>query len=35
VTDDEFVEITPETIRIRKRHLTDADKKAARLALKN
>jgi GTP-binding protein len=34
ITDDEFVEVTPESIRIRKRFLTDADKKSARLAAK-
>jgi GTP-binding protein len=34
ITDDEFVEITPESIRIRKRHLTEMDKKNARLAQK-
>jgi len=34
ITDDEFVEITPESIRIRKKYLTDADKKNARLAQK-
>ncbi|MCE1190303.1 MAG: translational GTPase TypA [Ignavibacteria bacterium] len=35
ITDDEFVEITPMNIRLRKRHLTEADKKNARLAAKN
>ncbi len=34
ITDDEFVEITPENIRIRKRYLTDMDRKNARLAAK-
>lgn len=34
ITDDEFVEVTPESIRIRKRFLTDMDKKNARLAAK-
>lgn len=34
ITDDEYVEITPDSIRIRKRYLTDADKKNARLAQK-
>lgn len=31
ITDDEFVEITPESIRIRKRYLTEMDKKNARM----
>ncbi|GMU86622.1 MAG: GTP-binding protein [Ignavibacteriales bacterium] len=31
ITDDEFVEITPQNIRIRKRYLTEMDKKNARL----
>lgn len=35
ITDDEFVEITPQSIRIRKRYLTEMDKKNARLNLKN
>lgn len=34
ITEDEFVEVTPQTIRIRKRYLTDQDKKNARLAMK-
>lgn len=34
ITDDEFVEVTPENIRLRKRHLTDAAKKNARLSAK-
>lgn len=34
ITDDEYVEITPNFIRIRKRYLTDMDKKQARLAQK-
>lgn len=32
ITDDEFVEITPQSIRIRKKYLTDMDKKKAVLA---
>ena len=32
ITDDEFVEITPNSIRIRKRYLTELDKKNAKLA---
>jgi len=34
ITDDEYVEVTPENIRIRKKYLTDMDKKNARLAAK-
>lgn len=34
ITDDEYVEITPENIRIRKRFLTEMDRKNARLAQK-
>ncbi len=34
ITDDEYVEITPENIRIRKKYLTDMDRKQARLAEK-
>lgn len=34
ITDDEYVEITPESIRIRKKYLTDMDRKQARLAEK-
>lgn len=34
ITDDELVEVTPENIRVRKRYLTDMDKKNARLAAK-
>jgi len=34
ITDDEFVEVTPESIRIRKRYLTEMDKKNARLSAK-
>jgi len=34
ITDDEFVEVTPENIRIRKRYLTEMDKKNARMAAK-
>ncbi|KAB2909779.1 MAG: translational GTPase TypA [Ignavibacteriales bacterium] len=32
ITDDEFVEITPSSLRIRKRYLTDMDRKNAKLA---
>jgi GTP-binding protein len=32
ITDDEFVEITPLSLRIRKRYLTEMDRKNARLA---
>ncbi len=35
ITDDEYVEFTPLSIRIRKRYLTDMDRKNARLAAKN
>ncbi|HZW39070.1 MAG TPA: translational GTPase TypA [Ignavibacteriaceae bacterium] len=34
ITDDELVEVTPESIRIRKRFLTEMDRKNARLAAK-
>jgi GTP-binding protein len=34
ITDDEFVEVTPENIRIRKKYLTDMDRKNAKLAAK-
>ncbi len=34
ITDDEFVEVTPNSIRIRKRFLTEMDRKNARLAQK-
>lgn len=34
ITDEEFVEITPQTIRIRKKYLTEMDKKNARMAQK-
>jgi GTP-binding protein len=34
ITDDEYVEVTPKNIRIRKRFLTDMDRKNARLAEK-
>ncbi|MCU7493668.1 MAG: translational GTPase TypA [Ignavibacteria bacterium] len=34
ITDDEYVEITPKSIRIRKKYLTEMDKKKARLAQK-
>jgi GTP-binding protein len=34
ITEDEFVEVTPQSIRIRKRYLTDQDKKNARIAAK-
>lgn len=34
ITDDEYVEITPNSIRIRKKYLTDMDRKNARLAAK-
>jgi GTP-binding protein len=34
ITDDEFVEVTPDNIRLRKRHLTEMDRKNARLAEK-
>src|SRR5574338_635872 len=32
ITEDEFVEVTPQNIRIRKRYLTDMDRKNARLS---
>lgn len=35
ITDDEYVEVTPQSIRIRKKYLTEMDKKNARLAKKN
>jgi len=34
ITDDEYVEVTPTAIRIRKKFLTDLAKKTARLAAK-
>ncbi len=34
ITDDEYVEVTPENIRIRKKYLTEMDKKNAKLAAK-
>ncbi|HUX61221.1 MAG TPA: translational GTPase TypA [Ignavibacteriaceae bacterium] len=34
ITDDEYVEVTPQNIRVRKRFLTDMDRKNARLAAK-
>ncbi len=34
ITEDEYVEVTPENIRIRKKYLTDMDKKNARLKAK-
>ncbi len=34
ITDDEYVEVTPGSIRVRKRYLTDMDRKNARLAAK-
>ena len=34
ITDNEFVEVTPHFIRIRKKYLTEMDKKSARLAQK-
>ncbi len=34
ITDDEFVEVTPHSIRVRKRYLTEMDRKNARLAEK-
>ncbi len=34
ITEDEYVEVTPENIRIRKRYLTEMDRKNARLAAK-
>ncbi|MGE5353948.1 MAG: translational GTPase TypA, partial [Acidobacteriota bacterium] len=34
ITDDEYVEITPKSIRVRKKFLTEMDKKKARLAQK-
>ena len=34
ITDDEYVEVTPENIRMRKRFLTEMDRKNARLAAK-
>ncbi len=35
ITEDEYVEVTPENIRIRKRYLTEMDRKNARLAAKH
>jgi GTP-binding protein len=35
ITEDEYVEVTPESIRIRKRYLTEMDRKNARLAAKH
>jgi len=32
ITDDEYVEVTPKNIRIRKKYLTEMDKKNAKLA---
>jgi GTP-binding protein len=32
ITDEEYVEVTPLSIRIRKKYLTDMDKKTARIA---
>jgi GTP-binding protein len=32
ITDEEYVEVTPMSIRIRKKYLTDMDKKTARIA---
>ena len=34
ITEDEYVEVTPESIRLRKKYLTDQDRKNARLAEK-
>ncbi len=34
ITDDEYVEVTPENLRIRKKYLTEMDRKNARLAAK-
>jgi GTP-binding protein len=34
ITEDEYVEVTPESIRIRKRYLTEMDRKNARIAAK-
>lgn len=34
ITDDEYVEVTPSSIRMRKKYLTDMDRKNARLAAK-
>jgi GTP-binding protein len=34
ITDDEYVEVTPENIRVRKKYLTEMDKKNAKLAAK-
>jgi GTP-binding protein len=34
ITEDEYVEVTPQSIRIRKRYLTDMDRKNARIAAK-
>jgi GTP-binding protein len=34
INDDEFVEVTPQNIRIRKKYLTELDKKNAKLAEK-
>ncbi len=34
ITDDEYVEVTPQSIRLRKRYLTEQDRKNARLAEK-
>jgi GTP-binding protein len=35
ITEDEYVEVTPESIRIRKRYLTELDKKNAKIAEKH
>ena len=34
ITDDELVEVTPQSIRVRKKYLTDMDRKNARIAAK-
>ena len=34
ITDDEYVEITPQNIRIRKKYLNDQQRKSARLSAK-
>jgi GTP-binding protein len=34
ISDDEYVEVTPENIRIRKKYLTELDRKNAKLKLK-
>ena len=34
ITEDEYVEVTPQSIRLRKKYLTEQDRKNARLAEK-